>query len=318
MQDQAKEFFSQDNRRLLNLGLLLILVLSLVLLVSLYTHRSIRIVDEEPIVQVDPFQNINVIAKAAIVYEIGTGRIIFQKNANMPLPLASLAKVMTAVTATRLLPSDAVITIERSFINEEGDSGLLADEKWGIAELLNFSLTVSSNDGIAAVAGAVGSLGYGADSPPINENNFIEEMNELSREIGMDYSLFFNETGLDIDAGRSGAYGSAHDMAMLFGYAVRNHPQIFDATRDVKGVFTSLDEIDHTGVNTNEGVSRIPGLIASKTGFTELAGGNLGIVMDTGLVRPIAIVVLGSTSSGRFQDVELLSLKTFEYIAQGR
>src|SRR5690606_28527663 len=120
-------------------------------------------------------------------------------------------------------------------------------------------------------------------------------------------SSFFNESGLDITESRSGGYGSAKDMTTLLTYTLREHPELFSATRYDQLVFTSLDNIDHRARNTNTDINAIPGLLVSKTGFADIAGGNLAIVFDAGLGRPIAIVVLGSTYEGRFSDVLTLT-----------
>ncbi len=59
----------------------------------------------------------------------------------------------------------------------------------------------------------------------------------------------------------------------------------------------------HDAINTNDIVSRIPNLIGSKTGYTDLAGGNLTVAFDAGFDRPIIITVLGSSREERFTDV---------------
>ena len=68
--------------------------------------------------------------------------------------------------------------------------------------------------------------------------------------------------------------------------------------------------------NTNLVASEIPGLLGSKTGLTDLAGGNLVFAFDPELGRPIVITILGSTEEGRFQDVRKLISATLEYINQ--
>jgi D-alanyl-D-alanine carboxypeptidase len=86
---------------------------------------------------------------------------------------------------------------------------------------------------------------------------------------------------------------------------------------------TSLDQISikssngfyHKIENTNTIVGELPNILASKTGFTDLAGGNLAVIIDPSLNRPILIVVLGSTKEGRFQDVSNLAQKTIEYLS---
>ena len=70
--------------------------------------------------------------------------------------------------------------------------------------------------------------------------------------------------------------------------------------------------------NTNQETGKFPLLIASKTGYTDLAGGNLALAFDAGFNRPIIIVVLGSSYEGRFADAEKLVWATLAYLAQAR
>jgi len=66
------------------------------------------------------------------------------------------------------------------------------------------------------------------------------------------------------------------------------------------------DGVEHTANNTNKALGEIPGLIAGKTGFTDLADGNLAIMFDAGVGHPVAVVVLHSSKDGRFEDVKRL------------
>ena len=69
----------------------------------------------------------------------------------------------------------------------------------------------------------------------------------------------------------------------------------------------------HKTKNTDELVNEIPGLIAGKTGYSDLAGGNLAVIFDAGFDHPLAVVVLGSTSEGRFNDVKQLVAAAVKY-----
>ena len=82
-----------------------------------------------------------------------------------------------------------------------------------------------------------------------------------------------------------------------------NHPEILEATTNVSARLHNEDGAYHTARNTNGTVEQITGLIGSKTGFTDLAGGNLVIAYNVGLNHPIVIVVLGSGRTERFTDV---------------
>ena len=131
-------------------------------------------------------------------------------------------------------------------------------------------------------------------------------MNRLADEIGMTKAYFLNASGLDVSSTESGAYASARDIAKLFTYAASSSLHVLSATTE-NGVLLSHDGGDTTAAtNTNEALGDIPGLIMGKTGYTDLAGGNLAVVYGVGLAHPIVTVVLGSTRDGRFEDVRKL------------
>lgn len=262
-----------------------------------------------------PFKGLELEAKAVYVYDMAHDRALFASNEEVQLPLASLTKVMTAIVATESLSYDSVISVDAEALDREGDSGLYVDEKWQARDLLDFMLLVSSNDSASALASAAGAVvmtAEAADAPQNSHETFLRRMNKRAEDIGLSQTYFLNETGLDTSEAVSGGYGSAHDMALLLSYALKNTPEALDATSYPALAFTSLSHITHEVENTNEIVGKIPGLIASKTGYTTLAGGNLVIAFDAGVNRPIIISVLGSTREGRFSDIEKLIAATLE------
>jgi D-alanyl-D-alanine carboxypeptidase (penicillin-binding protein 5/6) len=115
-----------------------------------------------------------------------------------------------------------------------------------------------------------------------------------------------NPTGLDISAEEAGAYGTARDVSFLLEYIVKNHPAILEPTKSNKTLLYNTVGGFHEAKNTNNIVNQIPNLIGSKTGYTDLAGGNLTVVLDIGFNHPVIITVLGSTIDGRFSDVSKL------------
>ena len=141
-------------------------------------------------------------------------------------------------------------------------------------------------------------------------------MNRTANELKLRDLHFFNETGLDLGDASAGAYGSAHDVAKLLAYITKEAPEILEATRYDSMEFTSLENLPHVATNTNIIARLIPGLIGSKTGFTDLAGGNLAITFDAGLGYPIVVVVLGSTIDDRFTDTEALVWASLEALAE--
>lgn len=259
--------------------------------------------EKQPIVQKEsPFDNLNLEAKSAFILDVVNNRVIYSKNADEPLPLASITKVMTAITTKESIKGDKNIIITADYLTPDGDSGLLPGDKWKVSDLLDFTLLTSSNDGAKALAAASAVSVFGTKANGSEEKLFVSMMNNKATEIGLTNTRFYNEHGLDRSIDKGGAYGSAEDMARLFEYALINHPDLLDATKyDVLGFLTSQKA--YIGENTNKYVDKVPNILASKTGFTDLAGGNLVIAFDPGINRPIIVSVLGSSEEGRFTDV---------------
>lgn len=257
----------------------------------------------------DPFADITLAAKSVYVWDVRAHRKLYERNAGERRPLASLTKMMTAFTASETLPESTLVTVLSADLMEEGDSGLYAGETWTLGKLSDFTLMTSSNDGASAIARIAGlsmATNTHAATPAEARGLFIAKMNEKARHMGLTETSFADESGLDLDRSTSGAYGSARDVAMLFDYIFRKHPEILRATAYASEDIRSESGFVHRAVNTNQNVQFVPGIIGSKTGFTDLAGGNLVIIADIGIDHPVVVVVLGSTYDGRFKDVETL------------
>jgi len=258
----------------------------------------------------DFFEPLEIEAEAYAVFNVLSGELVYSKSEELQLPLASLSKVMTAYVASEYLNNDSVVVINPQDLLIEGDSGLLANEKWNFDDIRDFTLVISSNDGSKSLASAVEALNK------TEEVSFIQLMNRKAEDLGLKQTYFLNTSGLDIqEETQSGSYGSAKDMAVLFGHVLLEKPEIFEATTEEEFAIQSLDSIEHIAVNTNQTVRSITGLIGSKTGFTDLAGGNLVIAYDAGLMQPYVIAVLGSSKEGRFTDVAKLHKATGEFIS---
>lgn len=259
-------------------------------------------------VLVNQFENIVLEAHAAFVLDLKNGSVLFTRNEKEKLPLASVTKLMTALIAREHMSESIVVTLSKDDLATEGDSGLRTGERWRLGDLLNVMLLVSSNDAAYAVAGFVGEEGHpaGEEVSDAARTRFIQMMNEKAHALGLAQMEFFNESGLDISQMQNGGYGSAHDVAFLFAELWKEYPETIEITARKDARIVSQDDIAHTLFNTDEAVGKFFGLIASKTGYTTLAGGNLAIIFDRGIGDPVVAVVLGSTFKGRFDDMEKL------------
>lgn len=239
-------------------------------------------------------------ARAAYLVDIQTGDVLYQKEATQQVPLASLTKLMTTLVAHEILGGNSRITISDASFEPEGDSGFLLNEMWDSSDLIDFTLITSSNDGAHTLALETSKkLGKAP-------GDFYMLMNEKAQELKLSQTYFLNETGLDVSSSTSGAYGSAKDVASLLMYANHTVPETFSASSEPKKVFTSLSGFEHVATHTSAVTSEIPGGVLAKTGFTDLAGGNLAIIAEPIPGRPVAIAVLQSDRDIRNHDVKVL------------
>ena len=259
-----------------------------------------------------PFEGVTLTAKAAYVWDINTQKALFKKEESKQLPLASVTKLMTALVAHEILDESETIRIDELSIKQDGFSGLSEGETFDRLSLTDLVLISSSNDGAFALAAAAGN----ALLPNSGATSFVTAMNVRAEEIGLLETYFKNPTGLDISETEGGAYGSARDVAFLMEYILRNEPDILTYTKEEEAQVYNQAGTLHDAENTNYFVDQIPGLIGSKTGYTDLAGGNLVIAFNAGLDRPIVVVVLGSTQHDRFTDTLKLVEEAREYVAQ--
>lgn len=263
----------------------------------------------------ETFDKVETKANSILVYNLNDDSVIYEKNVDEVMPLASLTKIMTAIIAMENLSTGEIVVIPKEALGLPGDNGLYADEKWTRDDLLKFMLITSSNDAARAVAMHVGELLPNDEAEPRDSiDNFVFYMNRKMNDLGFSRTYFVNETGLDISTEENGGYGTAREIAQLFGYAVTEYPEIFDSTSFGSQNFKSLDNLDHTALNTNQSLGEVAGISASKTGFTNISGGNLVVSLDVKKEKPIILVVLGSTFNDRFTDINKLANVTMEAI----
>ncbi|MBI2482332.1 MAG: D-alanyl-D-alanine carboxypeptidase [Candidatus Vogelbacteria bacterium] len=278
--------------RLALIGGVILALLGLGLLYLTGYQAEHRVPDGPTIVVANPFDAVYLEAKAAVVYDVETGQVVYSLNAGQPFPLASITKVMTALVASNMLAPESKITLGR--------------EQWSFKNLLDFTLITSSNESAQALANA---------SEQESGEQFVSAMNLMTTKLGLSSMSFANPTGLDVAPGQAGAYGSASDVAKLFTHIVSTKPELLASTRLSSTNVASVGA-SHLAINTNKVAGILPGLIASKTGFTDLADGNLAVIVDRGLRQPIVIVVLSSSQDGRFNDVLKLNKATLAYFAE--
>lgn len=254
---------------------------------------------------VNAYENVRLSARSAIVLDLTSGQTLYSQNADTELPLASLTKLLSTYAAEKTLSSNTPIVVGTSSIEQEGESGIVAGESFALEDLAKLSLVGSSND-------AADALTVAASARASSQQALLAS---AASGAGLGRTRAVNGTGLDVDLSTSGGYGTARDIAKLAGIFAREYPALARATTQPSVRVTSREGVVHELPNTNRFAHSMPGLMLSKTGFTDLAGGNLVVVYDAGINRPIAIAVLGSTREERFSDVQALVRATQRQLA---
>ncbi len=250
----------------------------------------------------DPFADLSLQAEAVYVWDVAAKRPLYERNADKVWPLASITKLMTSLLSYELVPDETPITISAAAALQQSGGTLTAGETFKAKELADFALVSSYNSAAYTLADSVGALLGEGDPVTL----FVEGMNIRADELGLTSLEFHNPTGLDVSTTKAGAYGTARDVSILMEYILENYPEILIPTITPRTrVYNSAGGF-HESDNTNDIITNIPNLLGSKTGYTDLAGGNLTIVFDTGFNRPVVITVLGSTHSERFTDMKKL------------
>ncbi len=205
----------------------------------------------------------------------GETKILFEKEGDYRLPIASITKLMTALVSTKHYDPAAQITISRSAVLQEEDSGQLrVGDVFSVQELLYPLLMESSNDAAAALAELMG------------REAFVDLMNLEANQLGLKNTRFVNPTGLDPNFPTDPLnYSTARDLATLAGFLAREHPEIFQILSTREWDLLTLNKaFHHTMKNTNELLSfegwPTP-IVGGKTGWTPLAKGCLVLVLKS-------------------------------------
>jgi serine-type D-Ala-D-Ala carboxypeptidase (penicillin-binding protein 5/6) len=240
-----------------------------------------------------------VTARAAIVVDGRSGRVVWALRPHRRLPIASTTKIMTATLALQRLPPTAIVAVDRSATRVPlVKEGLRPHERVRAWKLLDGLLVYSGNDD--ALALAIATAG--------SRRAFVARMNEEARKLGLRDTHFSTPSGV-IDARN---YSSAWDLAALTRYALRN-PQFRRVVRTrIAHVRWSPPTFEKVYVNKNSLLRTYRGADGVKTGWTTLAGHCL-VASATRDGRTIIVVLLHDAN--RYDDARKLLDLGFERVA---
>lgn len=218
-------------------------------------------------------------ARAVFIKDLTTNTVLFQKEANAQLSIASTTKIMTALVSSEYFKSNSSLRVNIGASVTGAKAGLISGEDLSFRSLLYAMLLNSGNDAAYSLA----------ENFPGGILGFISAMNKKAAELKLQNSHFDNPAGFDSPQN----FSSAKDLAIITEEALKNTTlaRIF-ATKQTNIV--SLDKkYTHQLANLNRLLSQVKGVLGVKTGYTEGAKENLVTFVDRDS-HQILTVVLGS------------------------
>ena len=225
--------------------------------------------------------------KGALLMEMSTGQVLYEKNAHEPLPIASVTKIMTLLLIMEAI-DNGTLTYTDTLTCSEIAAGMGGSQIWlepgetmSVEDLLKAVTVVSANDACAMFAEHIsGSI-----------EGFVAAMNERAATLGMENTKFLDCSGLNDEA-----YSCAYDVAVM-SRELMKHTDIIKYTTiwmdTLRGGTSQL-------VNTNKLVRHYSGATGLKTGTTAAAGHNLSATATRDGVSLVAVILGCDTTKERF------------------
>lgn len=196
-------------------------------------------------------------ALSAVLIDADTGRVLWGKNENDPMAMASTTKIMTAIVTLENADINEKVTVSKNAtLAPQVKMNLQEGEELTLEQLLYALLMQSSNDAAVAIAEKVGG----------SVENFCAMMNKKAKELGCKDTEFVTPNGLD----KGNHHSTAYDMAIIGAYAIRNEE--FIRISNTKNISFTSNKKNYSIVNKNQLLNSYEGAIGIKTGFTGKAG----------------------------------------------
>ena len=241
---------------------------------------------------------INISSKSAILMDVSSGQILYEKNAHDKLPPASVTKVMTMLLCVEALDSGQIKLDDKVQISDTsagmGGSQIFLEqgETQDVNSLLKGIAVASANDACVAMAEHVAGSVEG----------FVDMMNAKAQELGMKDTHFANTNGLPID----NHYTSAHDIALMSRELLKHESINKYLTTWMDEVIVGKKQVKVGLANTNKMIKHYKGSTGVKTGFTQEAKYCLSASAKRGETHLVSATLGAETSPERFKDASTL------------
>lgn len=239
-------------------------------------------------------EDLKLTAKSALLLDYASDTVIYEKNANDRLPIASMTKlaslslILDAIDNGVIKEND-LVTVSENAANVGGSSAFLdAGSSYKVTDLIKTIVIASANDSTVALAEHIAGT----------EDVFVAKMNKLASNLGLKNTNFANSTGLPIN----NHYSTAYDMSKIYRTVCNN--SIYKKYAKIW-----MEDFIHpsgrkTGlVNTNRLVKTFDGIEGGKTGYTDASKFCLTASASRGTTRLIGVIIGASDSKTRFAEM---------------
>ncbi len=242
--------------------------------------------------------NISISSKSAVLMDVGSGQVLYEKNSHEKLPPASVTKVMTMLLICEALDSGKIKLDDQVQVSEiasgMGGSQIFLEpgETQSVDTLLKGIAVASANDACVAMAEYIGG----------SVESFVDMMNNKAKELNMKDTHFANTNGLPID----NHYTSAYDIAIMSRELLKHDIISKYLTTWMDSVVVGKKQATIGIANTNKLIKHYQGATGVKTGFTQQAKYCLSASAKRGDTHLIATTLGAETSQERFKDASSL------------
>ncbi len=240
---------------------------------------------------------LDITSKSALLFDVASQEVLFEKNSTEHLPVASMVKMMTILLIMEEIDNGS-LSLDTMISTTENASGMGGSQifidpfvEYKAEDLLKGIIIASANDASVAMAEHISG----------SEKTFVTKMNDKAKELGMNDTHYSNCTGLPAPE----QYSCAKDSALLLNEVIKH-----DIYHNYSTIW--MDEVVHpsgrkTGlVNTNRLIRYYDGCDGGKTGSTNEAGCCLSASAKRGDMRLISVIVGASNSQTRFNECSSL------------
>lgn len=258
------------------------------ILVSIFTTAVICLM-QQPVCVLADEADLKLYAKAAVLMDADSGRVLYDLCGDEQLPMASTTKIMTLIVALENADLEDTVTVSSYAASmPQVHLGMRTGEEYRLKDLLYSLMLESHNDSAVAIAEHVGG----------SVEQFAELMNRKAAEIGCRNTYYITPNGLDAEKDGKIHSTTARDLALVMSYCITKSPQkdvFLEITRTPNHSFTDLSgKRSFSCTNHNAFLNMMTGALSGKTGFTGKAGYcYVGALRQDGKTLVVALLACG-------------------------